>query len=150
MLPAQGSIFGQGRRVRSAWLLTQTGHSAKGSAEREVALPGPTLPALCVQAVLEQAVGDLRQRVAQQAQRLGDGLQCWERVRGELQQENAGLAAALAQRTAEYQDLMEEKEVGGGAALPSALPGCAAPAPTGWWSGMCCAAAGHLVLSHGW
>jgi hypothetical protein len=67
---------------------------------------------MCLQASLEQAVAELRQRLAQQAQRLADSLQCFKRVQGELQQENAALATALSQRTADYQDLMQEKEVG--------------------------------------
>ncbi|GAB4815074.1 hypothetical protein N2152v2_002120 [Parachlorella kessleri] len=60
---------------------------------------------------LEQSIGDMRQRLAQQGQRLSDSLQCWERVQAELQQENAMLAGTLAQRTADYQDVLQEKEV---------------------------------------
>lgn len=59
-------------------------------------------------------MADLQQKLAAQGQRLADSLACWERVQAELQQENARLAAALGQRTADYQDMFQEKEVRAG------------------------------------
>lgn len=58
-----------------------------------------------------QAAADLQERMEASAARAADAMRCWTGVRDGLQREAGRLAAALERKTAEAQDLLQEREI---------------------------------------